>query len=316
MIGAESVMVYNTQYMKAPTLQLQNVSKQFGASRVIDGISFRVNKGEIVGFVGANGAGKTTTIGLLLGFISASQGTVAVMDKPVSAWTAHVQHGKIGYAAGDMELPRRLTGEQYLKFVAAQFASDKAWLDTLCRKFSPQLHKKIGTLSRGNKQKLALIAAFLPRPELVVLDEPTSGLDPIMQEAFLQLIREERERGTTIFMSSHYLNEVADVCTRIILMREGKIIEDIDAAKMLAQSGKQVRIVTGYAATLPPKGAVEISQEETDTADTVLSFTWKLPPRELQHWLAGVKQLKDIEVTEYDLEGAFRELYAPDEGAK
>lgn len=299
--------------MKPTLLKLSHVTKQFGTLKAIDDVSFKITRGEIVGFVGANGAGKTTTISAIIGFIRPTTGEVEVHERSVTPQTMHLSHGKLGYAAGDMELPARLTGEQYLTFVAAQFKSDKKRLDELCEKFSPQLKKKIGTLSRGNKQKIALIAAFLPRPELVVLDEPTSGLDPIMQEAFLDLVREEQARGTTIFMSSHYLNEVADVCSRIILMREGKIIEDVDAAHLLAQSGKQVRIVTSYASTRAPKGAIEVVEEKDGSGHTVLSFTWKQAPSELQSWLAGVKQLQDIEVTEYNLEGVFKEMYLPEE---
>ena len=297
-------------HMKA-AFELTHVTKQFGSLKAIDDVSIRVTKGEIIGFVGANGAGKTTTISALLGFIRPTSGEIEIYSRRVTPETMHRTHGKLGYAAGDMELPARLTGEQYLNFVAAQFKSDKKWLGELCDKFSPQLNKKIGTLSRGNKQKIALIAAFLPRPELVVLDEPTSGLDPIMQEVFLDLVREEQARGTTIFMSSHYLNEVADVCSRIILMREGKIVEDVDAERLLAQSGKQVRIVTGYLSTRPPKGAVEIDETKNDEGLLILTFTWKLEPHDLQRWLAGVKQLHDIEVTEYNLEGVFKEMYMP-----
>jgi ABC-2 type transport system ATP-binding protein len=300
--------------MKTATITFRNVTKQFGNLKAIESISFKVKKGEVVGFVGANGAGKTTTISALLGFIRPTSGEIEVYGRRVTPETMHRTHGKVGYAAGDMELPARLTGEQYLKFVAAQFNSDPERLRELCSKFSPQLNKKIDTLSRGNKQKIALIAAFLPRPELVVLDEPTSGLDPIMQEVFLELVREEQARGTTIFMSSHYLNEVADVCSRIILMREGKIVEDVDAEHLLAQSGKKVRIVTGYLSTRPPKGAVEVVEEKNEEDLLVLSFTWKLEPSDLQRWLAGVKQLRDIEVTEYNLEGVFKEMYLPKAG--
>ena len=298
--------------MKSAVLELRNVTKQFGTLKAIDSMSFRVTKGEVVGFVGANGAGKTTTISAILGFISPTEGEITVHGKRVTPPAMHKTHGKVGYAAGDMELPARLTGGQYLTFVAAQFKSDKVWLEELCEKFAPQLDKKIGTLSRGNKQKIALIAAFLPRPELVVLYEPTSGLDPIMQEVFLNLVREEQARGTTIFMSSHYLNEVADVCSRIILMREGAIVEDVDAERMLAESGKQVRIVTGYANTRPPKGATDVEESTDESGATVLAFTWKLPPKDLQGWVAGIKQLRDIEITEYNLEGVFKEMYLPE----
>ena len=184
------------------------------------------------------------------------------------------------------------------------------FLDELEKILKPQLDKKIGTLSRGNKQKVALIAAFMTKPELVILDEPTSGLDPIMQEVFIELVREEADRGTTIFTSSHYLTEVADVCSRVILMRQGKIIEDLSSDQLLAASGKKVSLITGYKRTQPPKGALDTIKETDANGNISLEFIWKQPPNELQQWLAGVKQLIDIEITEDSLDGVFKEMYA------
>lgn len=294
-------------------LQLTKVSKHFGNTQALRAVSFTVKKGEIVGFVGANGAGKTTTISMLLGFISLTEGEVRLFGQPVHPSSAHQLHTRIGYAAGDMELPAKLTGDQFLDFVAHQSkGGHEKRRKELVKKFKPQLDKKIGTLSRGNKQKVALIAAFMTSPELVVLDEPTSGLDPVMQEVFLQLVREARANGTTIFMSSHYLNEVADVCSRIILMRSGKVIRDLSAKEMLAGSGKAVRVVSGYKALRPPQGVSDV-EVTTEGTNTVLSFVSRLAPSELQVWLAGVKQLKDIEVTEYNLEGVFKSLYEDEE---
>lgn len=294
-------------------LRLNVVSKHFGSLRALDEVSFAVTKGEVVGFVGANGAGKTTTISTILGFIAPTSGSVQVFGEAVLPASAHKLHRNIGYAAGDMELPPRMTGGQYLAFVAHQTKGkhDKR-LGELVERFQPQLDKKIGTLSRGNRQKIALIAAFLTGPKLVILDEPTSGLDPVMQEAFLQLIREEAARGTTVFMSSHYLSEVADVCSRVILMRSGRIIRDMSSAEMLAGSGKHVRIVTRHRAVKPPAGATDVEQVH-DEGQTTLSFVHQGSPSQLQVWVAALKQLEDIEITEYNLEGIFKSLYE-DEG--
>lgn len=294
-------------------IEASRVVKKFGDFTAIREISLAVKKGEIVGFVGANGAGKTTTISMLLGFISPSSGEVKLFGKAAHASSLHKSHKKIGYAAGDMELPPRLTGRQYLSFVLSQNGgSHEGRHKELVKRFQPVLDRKIKQLSRGNKQKIALIAAFVTEPELVILDEPTSGLDPVMQEVFLDLVREEREKGTTVFMSSHYLNEVADVCSRVILMRSGKIIEDVSSKELLTRSGKNVRVVTGYKTTRPPKDA-EDTAIETVNAQTVITFIFKGDPGDLQRWLAGVKQLRDVEVTEYNLEGAFKSMYVDEE---
>ena len=294
-------------------IQLKHVTKQFGEMRALNDVSFEVVAGEIVGFVGANGAGKTTTISTLLGFIRASEGSVQLFGSKVEPEIAHKLHGRLGYAAGDMELPARLTGRQYIAFLLHQSSGDRTkHYKDLCERFKPQLDKKIGTLSRGNKQKIALIAAFVTDPELIVLDEPTSGLDPVMQEVFLDLVRESKSRGKTIFMSSHYLTEVADVCSRVILMRDGVIIKNVLAHELLDSSGKLVKVNTGYKATRAPKGAAEVTSESSGKS-TSISFVFKGSAEELQVWVASVKQLQDIEISEYNLEGAFRSMYQTEE---
>lgn len=294
-------------------IQLKRVTKQFGDFAALSDVSFKVHTGEVVGFVGANGAGKTTTISTVLGFIGVTKGAVELFGEIVEPQSAHILHRRIGYAAGDMELPAKLTARQYFSFLLHQNKGEYSQqLEKLSQRFKPQLDKKIGTLSRGNKQKIALIAAFLTDPELVILDEPTSGLDPVMQEAFLELVRESKASGKTIFMSSHYLTEVADVCSRVLLMREGVMIEDVLAQTLLKKNGKQVRITTGYKATRAPKGASEVDLV-TKRGETTLSFVYNGTAEELQPWIASVKQLQDIEISEYNLEGAFKSLYSPEE---
>lgn len=305
--------MYTIAMSTTPVIKVSHGTKNFGAFTALDRISFQVQPGEVVGFVGANGAGKTTTIGLLLGFIGPSAGEVHVFGTPVMPSNAHRLHSRIGYAAGDMQLPPRLTGRQYLSLVLHHAATDQAvrYAD-LCQRFQPELGKKIGELSRGNKQKIALIAAFVNDPELIVLDEPTSGLDPVMQAVFLQLVQEARQQGRTVFMSSHYLQEVAEVCTRVIMMRHGVIIHDARAEAFLEGSGKQVRIVTRFKNTRPPKGASDISTATTDQG-MALTFVYKGAMGDLQRWLAAAKQVEDIEVSEYNLSGAFSSLYEAEE---
>ncbi len=295
-------------------ISLKNVTKQFGKFTAVGNVSLEIPAGQIVGFVGANGAGKTTTIATLLGFLNASQGEVKLFGKAIRPSAAHKSHKQIGYAAGDMELPAQLTGRQYLAFLGRQRKGGVDNYKDLLERFSPQLDKKIHTLSRGNKQKIALVAAFLGEPALVVLDEPTSGLDPVMQEAFLNIVREYKKRGKTVFMSSHYLQEVMDVCDRVLLMSHGKLEQDVTTAQLQAMGGKQVHVQTSYKATKPPKGAESITHQIDDDLLT-LRFVYKGDMTELQRWLAAVKQLKDVEVSEYNLEEAFKSLYDSEEQA-
>jgi ABC-2 type transport system ATP-binding protein len=297
-------------------IRVKGLTKKFGSFVALDDVSFTVKRGEIVGFVGANGAGKTTTISTLLGFIHETKGDVQVLGQIVRPQNAHKTHNDIGYAAGDMELPSRLTGKQYLAFIMHHAEGDHSKrYEELCRRFQPELGKKIKELSRGNKQKIALIGAFVTDPDLIILDEPTSGLDPVMQKVFLDLVLDARIQKKTIFMSSHYLEEVAQVCSRVILMRHGKIIQDIEAEKLLEGSGKQVHIITKYKNTRAPKDAVDVRSKNTKKG-MALSFVFKGDMAELQRWLASLKQLEDIEVSEYDLSGAFSSLYEDEEELK
>lgn len=297
---------------KTTVIGLNGVTKRFGKFAAVQDVSITVPSGQIVGFVGANGAGKTTTIATMLGFLNASDGEVKLFGKAVHPANAHRSHARIGYAAGDMELPAQLTGRQYLGFLRRQRKPDTDNYKQLLERFSPQLDKKIRTLSRGNKQKIALVAAFLGEPDLVVLDEPTSGLDPVMQEAFLNTVREYKKQGRTVFMSSHYLQEVMDVCDRVLLMSRGRLVEDVTTSELQAIGGKQVHIQTTYKQTKPPKDAEDVTTEVNGDLLT-LRFVYKAQMAELQRWLAAVKQLKDVEVSEYNLEEAFKSLYETEE---
>ena len=291
------------------TIKMTNVSKRFGTATAVQPATFSVVAGEVVGFVGANGAGKTTTISMLLGFLAPSTGEIYLFGSRVVPSNAHLSHRRIGYAAGDMELPGQMTGRQYLGFVRSQRKSKADEYDrALLERFKPQLDKKIHTLSRGNKQKIALVAAFIGNPELVVFDEPTSGLDPVMQEVFLTMVRDCQNAGITIFMSSHYLQEVMEVCDRVLLMSRGAIVQDVSTAALQAMGGKHVYIKSGYRPTKPPKGAETVTSEFRDDL-LHLDFVYKGDVGDLQRWISAVKQLHDVEISEYNLEESFKSLY-------
>ncbi len=290
-------------------LAVRNLTKLYKSVPAIDDVSFSVVKGEVVGFVGLNGAGKSTTINIILGFLRASVGSVTLFGQTISPQNAQHSHQRIGFASGDMSLFANLTGKQYLAFVLRRYGvKDKDRLYVLTERFKPEYDKKISDLSRGNKQKIALIAAFMTSPELVILDEPSSGLDPLMQQLFIELIREETERGTTIFMSSHYLNEVVDVCSRVLLIREGKLIKDIPAGQLMSKGGKIVRIVTRY--EVKPPHVAELVVQKQHPNGFELSFVYKAAPAKLQLWLGGIPHLIDMTIDDHSFENAFENLYA------
>ncbi len=290
-------------------IEAKNLSKVYGGVPAVDNATFSIEKGEIVGFVGLNGAGKSTTINMLMGFQKPSKGSIALFGESLTLPNAHQSHPKIGFATGDMSLFDGMTGAQYLRFVARTYrlALDTPQYKKLVTRFEPQLSKKLSSLSRGNRQKIALIAAFMSEPELVILDEPSSGLDPLMQQHFIELVREEAAKGTTIFMSSHYLNEVVDVCTRILLIKQGKIVKDMPASQLERTAGKLVRTVT-KAQVKPPKSAELIVRDDRDGAH-VLQFVYRDNAKRLQEWLGTLPNLHDLTISDDSALAAFEDLY-------
>lgn len=296
-------------------IQTKNLTKKYSGVAAVSNVSFSVEKGEIIGFVGLNGAGKSTTINMLLGFQHASEGEVHLFGEKVTLLNAYKGHRRIGFATGDMSLFEGMTGRQYLRFVAKLY---KVSLTTdtftaLVDRFSPQLDKKLTTLSRGNKQKIALISAFMTDPDLVILDEPSSGLDPLMQQHFLDLVREQAAKGATIFMSSHYLNEVIDVCTRVLLIKDGKLVKDMPASQLEKVGGKLVRVITKKEVS-PPKSVEQV--ERTVRGDEFeLQFVFKDKALRLQEWISSLPYLQDFTVNDHSAEAAFKDLYDEKEAA-
>jgi len=290
-------------------IQAKNLTKTYSGVAAVKSASFSIKKGEVVGFVGLNGAGKSTTINLLLGFQKPSEGEIFIFGEEVVISNAHKSHRRIGFATGDMSLFDGMTGRQYLRFIARSYGQTIKTLafKKLVDRFDPQLDKNLGTLSRGNKQKIALIAAFMVEPELVILDEPSSGLDPLMQQHFLDLVREESQKGTTIFMSSHYLNEVVDVCSRILLIKNGELVKDIPTSELESSAGKLVRVITKQEVK-PPKSAEFVEQEKRSDG-YMLQFIYKDKALRLQEWLGTLPHLQDLSITDHSAEAAFEDLY-------
>lgn len=228
--------------MPVPALKLNNVSKHYGSSRGVENLSFSVTKGEVFGFLGPNGAGKTTTIRMILDALRPSNGTIQVMGLDSHQDSVQV-HRKIGFLSGDMEMDRRLTGRQYLEYLA-NLRGNVAWgsIQKLIDRLDCQTDKKIAYLSRGNKQKIGLVAALMHNPDLLILDEPTSGLDPLVQLEFQKLIREHAAQGKTAFISSHVLSEIQQVCDHVGFIREGKLV-DVQPLKSLERKAlRSVRV--------------------------------------------------------------------------
>jgi ABC-2 type transport system ATP-binding protein len=205
-------------------VSLQNLTKSYGRARGVVDLDLTVRSGEVFGFLGPNGAGKTTTIRTMLDLIRPTSGRVLIFGLDARTDGVAVRRG-VGYLPGDLRLYEHLTPRELLSYFAAlRKLSTLAEAERLATRLELELDRPVAALSRGNRQKVGLVQAFMHRPQLLVLDEPTSGLDPLVQQTFYELAREAVAEGRTIFLSSHVISEVQHVADRVGLVREGRLV--------------------------------------------------------------------------------------------
>jgi ABC-2 type transport system ATP-binding protein len=222
------------------------LTKRYGSADALVGLDLEVLEAEVFGFLGPNGAGKSTTIALLLGFIRPTSGHAEVFGLDVRR-DARQLHGRIAYVPSETDLWPSLTGAETLEFLANIHGTvDEPYRDELVARFELEADKKVRAYSHGNRQKVPLVAAFASRAELLLLDEPSSGLDPLMEQVFQTCVREARERGQTVFLSSHILSEVEAVCERVAMLRRGRVIEvgELDGLRGLASMRVEAELAT------------------------------------------------------------------------
>ena len=206
-------------------IKINNLEKNFGEVTALDGVNLEVEPGEVYGYIGPNGAGKTTTIRILLGILQADEGEATVFGQ--DAWEEAVDiHKRIAYVPGEVNLWPNLTGGEVIDlFVKLRDSNNKSRREELLEKFDLDPTKKCRSYSKGNRQKVALVAAFAAEADLYILDEPSSGLDPLMEKVFQEYVMEFKKAGRTVFLSSHILSEVEKLCDKVSIIRQGKIIE-------------------------------------------------------------------------------------------
>lgn len=210
------------------TIEIKDLTKDYGSGRGVFDINLTIKKGEMVGFVGTNGSGKTTTIRSLMGFIKPTNGHVYVNG--LESWENASEISKhIGYVPGEIAFPDLPTGTAFLKSQAEYFnLKDMSYANELVSRLQLDPRANLKRMSKGMKQKTALVAALMNNADILILDEPTTGLDPLMRDSFLEIIKEEHKMGKTIFMSSHMFNEIEDTCDRVALISDGHIIDIAD----------------------------------------------------------------------------------------
>jgi ABC-2 type transport system ATP-binding protein len=230
------------------------LTKRFGRTVALDSLDLEVPSGVVFGYLGPNGAGKTTTLRLLMGLLRPTSGSVTVLGIDVQAEPTAV-HRRVGYLPGDFVADPQMTAWEYLQYLGRlRGGVSEVAIDELVERFSLDRSRRIGTLSRGNRQKIGLVQAFMHHPDLLVLDEPTSGLDPLMQREFMALLGERRDAGATVVLSSHILTEVAEIAESVAIIRSGRLVV-VDQVEALERRAAR-RIELDFA-ELPPNGVLE-----------------------------------------------------------
>jgi ABC-2 type transport system ATP-binding protein len=282
------------------------LTKVYGSHRGVDRLSFHVDEGEVYALLGPNGAGKTTTIRLLLDLIRPTSGAVRLFGASPRKGVA--LRRRVGYLPGDLRLYEQLTARQHLEFFAGLRGVDRLGIaPSLAERFDLELDRPLKTLSKGNRQKVGIVQAFMHEPDLLILDEPTSGLDPLVQQTFNELLAEQRANGRAVFISSHVLSEVQQVADRVALLRDGRLMLEDTVA------GLRARAVTRVDVTFAETPAVDAfahvaGARELERAGNRVTFALQGEADALVKALATHRVLA-LESREPDLEDVFLSLY-------
>jgi ABC-2 type transport system ATP-binding protein len=291
-------------------IETVNLTKFYGKSRGIENVSIRVNKGDIFGFLGPNGAGKSTTIRTLLDFIRPSSGSATIFGLDCQRDTVKIKK-RVGYIPGDFGLYGHMTGWKFLEYFGrVRGGYDAAAAKGYAARFDIKLDRKVKEYSRGMRQKVALIQAFMNNPDLVIMDEPTSGLDPLIQQNFMDLVREEADSGTTIFISSHILSEIEKTCNRVAIIKEGRIATEERVEDLRKKSGSIMRVKF--------VDAVDASRFSLDGVSKLVKlngYYQMTVTRNIEGVLGEIAKhrVADISISQMTLEDIFMHYY---EGAK
>lgn len=297
-------------------IDCQNLSKRYRGTHTdaLSKLTLQIKPGEVYGFLGPNGAGKSTTIRTLLNFIQPSGGSATICGLDSVKNSVQVKR-HVGYLAGEIALYDKMTGKEFLDYmIALQPLKRKHYVGELIKRFAADPSKPLGTLSKGNRQKFGLIQAVMHEPDVLILDEPTSGLDPLMQEEFFKLIRESKQRGAAVFVSSHNFAEVQRMCDRIGFIRDGKLVVEQTLSDLANKAAHTFTLTFADAAPLSelkklPKTRVNAHDEHHVT----VSVEGELTPL---FRVLGVHHVTRLEQQTINLEEEFMSFYKGSEGGQ
>ena len=299
-------------------IEAEGLIKCFGTVKALDGLDLGVAKGQIHGFLGPNGAGKSTTIRVLLGMYRTDGGRARVLGMD-PAREASAINRRLAYVPGSVSLWPSLTGGQVLDTLAGLRGSrDRAREEELTERFDLDPTKKVRTYSKGNAQKVALVAALSAPVDLLVLDEPTSGLDPLMERVFTDVVREAAEAGATVLLSSHILAEVQDLCSHVTIIKEGRTVESGDLSRLRSLAETAIRIGVGEADARRPRLVKALAGLSAPVRPTGTRVETHVPSSLVPEVLGVVAELgaDDVQVEPASLEDLFMSHYSGDEGAR
>lgn len=298
-----------------PAVEAVNLVKRFGSTVALDGVSFSIAPGSVFGVIGPNGAGKTTIMRALLDLIRLSSGRATLLG--IDSRNAGPKlRRRIGYLPGELILEGRITGRRLLRHYAnISGPVVEGRMDDLADRFGLDLDRTVRTLSKGNKQKLGIVQAFMHQPDLLVLDEPTSGLDPLMQQEFLSLVSEARAAGQTVFLSSHMISEIQQAADEVAILRDGRIITVAGVEALRDSAIRHLRLsAAGVGAAelrrrlAPLAGMAELDCRSTETGtEATAVFSGAITP--FVQAIATLN-LTDLVVEEPDLEESVLRLYS------
>ena len=286
-------------------IKVNHLTKYYGKARGIIDLSFQVEEGEIFGFIGPNGAGKSTTIRLLLSLIHPTSGSATIFGKDCIAYGPQLRQ-QIGYLPSEVFYYDRMKVIDLLKYSASFYPGDNTKrMHELAEEMELELNRRIEDLSYGNRKKVGIVQGLLHRPKLLFLDEPTAGLDPLMQRKSFELIREENQRGVTVFFSSHILSEVQRMCNRVAIIREGRIVEIADIHTLQQNNYKKVRVAADGldAARFDMPGVSNL-----ELHNGAVRFFYKGDVNEVMRRIGEIR-VSDVTIEEPTLEEIFMHYY-------
>lgn len=285
-------------------LKVENLTKSYGKNRGIVDVNLEINKGEIYGFIGPNGAGKSTFIRTILNFFYPTSGKILLFNKDIVKYNKYLKE-RVGYVPSEVNYYEDISIKELLEYSNSFYSkTDNLYQNKIVELLEIDLNKKIRELSLGNKKKVAIAQCLISKPDFIILDEPTSGLDPLIQKKLFNLLMEEKQNGSTILLSSHNLTEVENLCDRVAIIREGKIVDILELDKEIEKFG----LIVNIRGDIPKNIIKSISEEIIFEKDRDFKFVYKKDINNLIFELSKYN-IEELEIREQTLEDTFIEYY-------